>query len=211
MNKILLIIFIISSSINLTAAQEEDNFFSKVQTEADYDHEHQTDNCKPLAELPKFEQLVHRSLMSKFNVLHVHQEFILRQNETLLRFMRVLENEKDEEGKIDEERLAEIVKESHFPKVLEMRPFLEKIKDDLFIGYKIDSLLALIFKDDTKAVYNWFALLENEISTDIDNYEKADIPLPQYRYMLTMYSDLKNFQINTTQLLPLMSPKVFKN
>lgn len=213
MNKFLLIILSIILSINLTAEQEKYQPLAIVQAKADDANadKYQNEDCKSLSELPKFEQLVHKSLMSKFDLLDIHHNFILRQNTTLIKFMETLEKEKDEEGKIDKERLEEIVEQSHFPKVIEMRPFLEKMKDDLFIGYKIESLLDIMFKDDTKAVYNWFALLENEILVDIDNYEKADISLPQYRYELKMYESSKSFQIDVVQLIPRMSPKVFQN
>lgn len=164
---------------------------------------------KSLSELPEFEQLVHKSLSSKLKLLMIHTDFIHTQIGILLDFMKVLEHEKNNDGCISETRLIYLLNQSNFPKISEMLPEIEKIKDDFFISNKVQDLIELIKKNNVSDVDSWFAKFENEILKDIEDYEQKSLTLPQYKYILNFYTEACQSRLHASQLMKLMNPQIF--
>lgn len=169
------------------------------------------DDNKSLSELPEFEQLVHKSLTSKLDLLMIHRDFIHKQNTAILEFMKILEDEKDNDGTLPENRLFFLLNQHRFPKIEEMMLEIQNIHSDFFIKDKIRDVLEIIKKNSGNDVNNWFENLEKEILEEIDIHEKSNLSLPQYKLYLSLYTKAKEFRLYSVQMMRLMNPKIFNN
>ena len=77
--------------------------------------QHENDD-RHLSDLPEFEQFAVKSLQKKLDLIRVHQDYIFSQSDAVLRFMELLENEKDKDGNIRENRLTTLIDTAKFQK-----------------------------------------------------------------------------------------------
>lgn len=167
------------------------------------------EDSKPLSELPEYEQLAHKSLMNKLDLLKIHGSFLHRQTDAILNFMKILENEKDKDGWIPEKQVCRLIDRQNFPQQSDMLSDLEKLSKSFFTKDKIDEITTIIKNKTPKDVNEWFEQLANEIFLEIENYEKSNLSLPQYKYILSLHTKAKDFLLYTEQMLKLMNPKIF--
>ncbi len=90
-----------------------------------------TGEVKKLSELPKHEQLAHNNLSRKLDLLHIYTDYILVQNKYIFKLIKVLENEKNKDGQIDQGRFSKLLNEGDFPKIQDMKGALDKLSNDM--------------------------------------------------------------------------------
>lgn len=173
--------------------------------------ENSNGESKHLNELPIHEQLAHKSLMRKLNLLRIHRDYIQNQKESLLELMTKLEDAKDKNGDMTVKQFTKILNSLEFPKVEKMKPALEKISSDTYLGFKAKNCLELLSEGNNESINKWFELLEEEIRVEIDIYEENDMLFPQYKYVLEFYTDARTSLIGYFQMLRLMNPKIFNS
>lgn len=169
------------------------------------------DDSKHLSDLPEFEQLVHKSLTAKLDLLMTHRDFIHKQSQALLEFMKVLEQEKDKEGNIPSNRLKVLMSSHHFPETKEMIATVDKMKNNFFLRKKIVECLTVLNRNNATEVNQWFEEFEKEILEEIACYEKLNISLSQYKFYYSFYPNAKNHLRHIAQMLILMNKNLVQD
>ena len=170
------------------------------------------EDVRQISELPAQEQFARRSLKAKLDLLRIYHGYLAKAEGALIGLMRLVEERKATDGAVGQESILKVVEEASFPEIQEMKVGLERMLDDKFVGYKINQYLQLLSAGDSNGISSCFDQLEDEILNDINCYAEEGVDLPQYRYMLDVFSPRRrksSIQF-TVQLFERMNPALFK-
>lgn len=164
---------------------------------------------KHMSELPVQEQIMHKNLMAKFNLLQVYQDYLFSQEQALVKLMEIVENNKNKDCEISQDKFLDLVKSMVFPDIQDLKIPLEKLSTNRIIEYKVNYCLDLIKENNKSLIDKFFTLLENEILSDIVCYEESGSDIPQYRFLLEAFQQIKTSLPLACLIFKKMNPKLF--
>lgn len=167
-------------------------------------------DARLLSELPKEEQFAHKSLMSKGHLLGIHRDYLMKESAAVVTLMKLLGDNESNLKRISVSVLSEVIEKSCFPDIQEIKSNLETIVEDKFVGFKARHCLQLLDKGVKNEISNYFMQIENEMLNDINCFADEEIDLPQYKYMVSLYTKAREGVIARRQMLLLMYPPLFE-